>query len=275
MGRVNKGFSAVEAIIILAVVAALGVGAYFVFARQKNNNSQSGKTAESSQTQQANVQWSFTGTEWRASAEPPACSNPLLKSPVDVSVATSILYPGQTRGGQYKPHGGFRFDRNADNSVAVRAPMNAELVKGSRYIEGGEVQYLFEFVNSCGIKYRFDHLLTLSPQLQTIADTLPPAKPDDSRTTNLSGTTVKAGDLLATEVGFAKTTNVAVDFGVYDLRQPNQISKNASWAAAHPNKEADSYGVCWLDLLPEPDKTTVKKLPAGDQASGSKSDYCD
>ncbi len=153
--------------------------------------------------------------------------------------------------------------------------MDAELVKGSRYIERGEVQYLFEFVNSCGIKYRFDHLLTLAPQLQAVADKLPAAQPDDSRTTDLSGTTVKAGDVLATAVGFAKTKNVGVDFGLYDLRQANSISKNSSWAAAHPNKEADAYGVCWLDLLSNPDKTTVKNLPAGDQASGSKSDYCD
>lgn len=275
-GRAEKGFSAVEAVIILLVIAALGFGAYFVFSKQKTKDNPQNNNAESLAEEQASVQWNFTGTEWRASGTPPACPDPLFSTPLDVGQATSVLYPGQSRGGNYKPHGGFRFDNSQDGKIDVRLPMDAQLTGLVRYIEGGEIQYLVSFVNSCGIAYRFDHLYTLSPAFQAIAETTPEPKVDDTSGLPIqNGPKFKAGELLATVIGHPKTANYGMDFGLYDLRQRNEISKNASWAAAHQNTDLDMYGVCWLDLLTEPDKTTVKNLPAGDQANGSKSDYCD
>ena len=49
----------------------------------------------------------------------PSCPTPLLQTPVDLSKVTSILYPGQERGGNYKAHGGFGFDNATDNLVTV------------------------------------------------------------------------------------------------------------------------------------------------------------
>jgi len=217
--------------------------------------------------------WWFDGSSWRVSGKAPSCPKPLtLLSPVPLLKATSILYPGQTRGGNYKPHGGFRFDTSKSNDITVKAPMDALLVRGSRYIEIGEVQYMFEFVNPCGIMYRFDHLRVLSPKLAAVATTLPTAKKDDSRTTNLSSTvTVAAGEVIATAVGYQKS-NTSVDWGVYDLRSKNGASKQAAWAAQHDNELAE-HAICWFDVLSLGDKVKAKKLP-GSGVNGKKSDFC-
>jgi hypothetical protein len=144
--------------------------------------------------------WSFDGTNWIANGTPPACPDPLtVMTPVDVSLASEILYPGQTRGGNYKPHGGFIFRGKQNTDITVKAPLDAVVYNASRYIEAGEVQYLFTFIHPCGLAYRFDHLLTLSPAMQAIAETLPAAQVDNSETTMISsGASVKTGDTIAT-----------------------------------------------------------------------------
>lgn len=222
-----------------------------------------------------NVSWSFNGSTWQSSGTPPACPSPLaITSPVNLSLASAILYPGQTRGGNYKPHGGFRFDGAKNADVTVRAPMDGIVTNASRYIEQGETQHLFTFINPCGVAFRFDHLLTLSPAMQAIADTLPAAQVDDSRTTIVtSGASVKAGDVIATAVGFKNTSNVSVDFGLYDLRSTNTASQNASYASSH-DAELAQHALCWLNILPAADAATAKSLPAGDQTAGKTSDYC-
>lgn len=227
---------------------------------------------------QAQVRWDDGGGSngWKARTKPPACSSPLgLQLPIDIKKATGILYPGQSRGGNYKPHGGFRFDKSQNKDITVKIPLDGSLIRASRYIEGGEVQYFFIFVADCGIMYRFDHLLTLSPKFQAIANTLPAAKKDDSRTTDFANPiAVKKGEVLATAVGFVKTKNVSVDFGLFDLRQKNVVSRNASWARSHTNDSTAPYGLCWLDMFSASEKSKLRALPAADGKSGKKSDYC-
>ena len=193
----------------------------------------------------------------------PACPDPLvLQTPVDLSKVTSILYPGQERGGDFKPHGGFRFDNAKNNDIEVRIPMDAYITDGVRYIEMEEVQYMFDFQNDCGVRYRFDHLLVLSPKLAEIAEGLPEAKVDDSRTTHINKQIkVTANEVIATAVGLRNNNNVFVDFGVYDMR--GKIFSS-------PRDNA----VCWFDLLPPEDSAKVKSLPPGDFISGSKSTLC-
>lgn len=220
--------------------------------------------------------WEFDGEKWSGGSEAPACPDPLVMvSPVDIALVSGILYPGQYRGGDYKPHGGFRFDGEKTGDITVRAPFDGRLTSGSRYIEQGEVQYLLFFENPCGITYRFDHLLTLSPAMQTIADTLPGALPDDSRTTRFATPLeVKTGDIIATAVGFAKNQNVSVDWGVYDLRQANAASKNEDYAKKHETgKEQAFYALCWFDLLPQDIAQKVRSLPAS-SSEAKASDYC-
>lgn len=260
------------------VIVLVGTVLYSLKGGTTSNPSSTTEQAvtEEKNTDTKSVTWSFDGKTWRASGEAPDCVTPLaLKTPVDISKATSILYPGQTRGGNYKPHGGFRFDGLKNSDITVTAPYDAIVTQASRYIEQGEIQYLFEFVNECGVAYRFDHLLTLSPKFQALADQLPEAKVDDSRTTKLEPTAVTAGEIIATAVGFAKTSNVGVDFGVYDLRTMNDASKSDTYRAAHESfASLTFFGTCWLDLLPDEVKTTAKALPGGDGQAGKQSDYC-
>lgn len=223
------------------------------------------------------VSWTFNGSSWQASTTPPACADPLIiPSPVDVNLPTHILYPGQERGGNYKPHGGFRFDGVASDQVTVRAPFDGYVVTGSRYIEAGEVQYLFDIYSNCGIRVRFDHLYTLSSTFATLANSLPEPQVDNTQTTRFSSPVlIKAGDIVATAVGQPIIDNTSFDFGVYDLRQPNEISSDATWAEEHVNdKEMGWYGLCWLDYLSEEESATAYELPPGDQTNGATSDYC-
>lgn len=187
----------------------------------------------------------------------PSCQNPLvLQIPVDINKVTGMLYPGQERGGHFKYHGGFRFDNSKPEEIKIKAPIGAVITDATRYIEQGDLQYMFDFQSDCGIKYRFDHLVTLSPKLAKIAEQLPEAKENDSRTTRINeAVNVTAGEIIATGVGHKN--NVFVDFGVYESKGIDLLhdfQKNA---------------VCWFDLLPPEDSTRVKALPADKEGKTS------
>ncbi|MDY6983264.1 MAG: hypothetical protein SV422_09260 [Pseudomonadota bacterium] len=213
----------------------------------------------------ATVNWQHDDAGWNVGGTPPDCPNPLLVTPVNLSRVTSILYPGQTRGGDFKPHGGFRFDgpgqTNAEPAIAA---MSGTVYRGVRYLQGGELQYLFDIIHPCGMMLRYDHLRELSPKFAAIADTLPPAT-ENTFTTLLSGYHVGAGEVVGTAIGF--NGNVGVDFGVYDLRRPNGVTPARGGELA-------PYAICWFDELAPADAARVRDLPAGDFASGSASDYC-
>ena len=185
------------------------------------------------------------------------CPEPLvLQLPVDIDKVTGMLYPGQERGGHFKYHGGFRFDNSKTDEIEVRAPMDAFITDAVRYIEQGNVQYMFDFQNDCGIRYRFDHLFVLSPKLAEIAEKLPEPKVDDSRTTRINEEVkVTQGEVIATAVGHPN--NVFVDLGVYDTRKSG------------PLQSFQENAVCWLDLLEDSISTHLKTLPAGTEGKTS------
>lgn len=210
------------------------------------------------------------------------CPSPFtFKIPVDTDKVTSVLYPGQYRGGDYKAHGGFRFDRSRPDEIQVIAPYDAEVIAGARYPVNNEIQYTFDFAHPCGIRYRFGHLLTLAPKFQEIADKFPLPREPDSRTTQVyPPIKVKQGEIIATAVGLThggptalKGLNTFVDWGVYDYRQKNESSKDPVWAAKHPY-EIEYYAVCWFDWIPAEDRAVVLSLPSSDYQSGKSSDYC-
>jgi hypothetical protein len=203
--------------------------------------------------------------------------------PVDINKVTSILYPGQdrggatnfaTQGGNYKPHGGFRFDSLPDNRVEIKAPISGYVYRGGGYKVNGEPQYTFEIIDPCGILIRWGHLRTLSAAFQAYAAKLPKAGEGDSRTHMVEGNpAINSGDLIATATGLAG--NTFVDLGVYDLRQPNPASKDAAFRQRHQDdKEISWHAVCWFDMLPSADGAKVKSLPSADSVSGKTSDYC-
>ena len=221
------------------------------------------------------IEWNNTRDGWEPTGTPPPCPDPLrLDTPTDLSLVTSVLYPGQYRSSDYKPHGGFRYDNSSSDEITITAPMDAQIVDGGRYLVGGEIQYTFDFIAPCGIWYRFGHLLELTPKFAAIAETFPAAVEGDSRTYGVNPSAeVFAGEVIATAVGFTRDPNTFVDWGVYDLRSKNSASQDPTWAAKHPNDQ-EQHGVCWFDLLSPEDEALVRSLPPADGVSGSTSDYC-
>lgn len=222
------------------------------------------------------------------------CPSPFLfKMPIDLTRVTSILYPGQIRGGNFKAHGGFRFDGSKPDEITIYAPYDAKVIAGARYPgTNGELQYTFDFEHSCGIRYRFGHLLTLTPKFQALAEKFPLPKTLDSRTTQVNPPIeVKQGEVIATAVGLTTGGpethggfNTLVDWGVYDYRQKNEASQRPDWPTIHASEDSswstyyDSevyiHAVCWFDWISPEDKAKVLALPSSDSQSGKQSDYC-
>jgi len=216
------------------------------------------------------VEWINGYNGWESNGTPPVCpSLPLLEIPVNLSQVSSILYPGQYRSGNYKPHGGFRFDNTPSDKVTVRAPMDAKLVDGGRYLgDDGEIQYTFDFIAPCGIWYRFGHVLNPSQKLLAIAESFPEAVKGNTRTYGVSPyVEFTAGEIIATAAA-----PEGLDWGVYDLRSKNSASQDSAWVALHTGQQAQN-AVCWFDLLSSEDEAIVRSLPPSG-ASGSMSDYC-
>lgn len=222
--------------------------------------------------------YTWDGAGWSANGDLPPCPDDLTGffpvSPVDVARATAVLAPGQSRGGNYKPHGGFRFDGSANDDIVVVVPADATLWSAARYVEAGEVQYLLQFRTPCGIMFRFDHLRVLSPAVQAAIEEVPEAADGSSRTTFLSSPfEMQAGDTVATSVGFIGNGNTSMDFGVYDPRQQNQASLDPAFPEQQ-FRELAWYAVCWYSMLPADAAAMVDQLPGGDGVAGRASDYC-
>ncbi|OGL30909.1 hypothetical protein A3F37_00510 [Candidatus Saccharibacteria bacterium RIFCSPHIGHO2_12_FULL_41_12] len=257
-------------IIVLAVVAGVGFAGFNVY-KSKDKSSQSSQPTSSESKNSDPVKWAFNEKElqwFTQSGKPTKCKNPFIfdQTPVDIAQVTSLLMPGSYRGYNYKPHGGFRIDNSPDGKVEVKMPIDATLVSLTRYYEGNPstLQYLLTFETDCGIAFRFDHLYTLAPAFQKIADTTPEPKKDDTRTDpNLpfARTKFKSGDVVATAIGFPATKNFGFDFGVYDYRSRNEISKNSKWAGIHNQYQSHEwFASCWFGMFPSNDANKIKAL---------------
>lgn len=280
----QNGFSVVELLIILVVVAVLGLVGWKVYSTKnkdsaKSTSSSSQSSGETTDEEPDTFIWQQTATGWQATETAPECpKQPMLKMPADLSKVTSLLYPGQTRGGNYKPHGGFRFDSSTDNAITVTAPISGYIVRGGSYHAEGttEIQYTFDVMNNCGVMFRLGHLRELPTNLQKIADTWP-APTSSSATQNVNPPVyVKQGDVMANKVGLITEKNTFFDWGVYDYRSENEASKAQAYQAAHPQPELAWHAVCWFQdgWLQSSDQTTLAGLKPGDPASAKKSDYC-
>ncbi len=196
-----------------------------------------------------------------------------MQTPVDMDMVTMALWPGQQRGA-YVAHGGFRFDADGGTSITVRAPIGSHLVQASRYLEGDDEQYLLFFSVPCGFFYRFDHVREVPPKLADALKDLPPAVSGDSRTNFINPPLwIEQGEVVATSIGIAPS-NIFVDFGLYDVRTPNNVIPNSAWADLFSgDKEFGHYGVCFFDYLPGNHGELMRALPTGKE--GKTSDFCE
>ena len=224
------------------------------------------------------VTWIFyqDSSQWSFAGKPPACSEPwVFPSPADIKSASSILYPGQVRGGDYKPHGGIRFDNLENNEVDVYAPMDGNLFMAARHLESEEVQYSLYFTNDCGIMYKLDHLRELTGKFNDIMEKIPMKGSGDTRTTQIVPSVfVGNGEHIATKIGFEANKNIFLDFGVYDLRKTNGVVYGEEFRAQFQNiDQFGTHALCWLDYLEEKDRSIAKSLPGGDGKKRKTSDY--
>lgn len=264
----QRGFHVIEAVIVTLVVAVIGFAGYKVLGndsraeQSKNNGTSSDSEAVTWAYNQEKLEWfAQTGTATE-------CKDPFIfdQSPVDLSKIMVIGMPGSYRGFSYKPHGGLRLTNPDSGKIDIKMPTDATLVGLTRYYEGdpAELQYLLTFETDCGIAFRFDHIYTLTPEFQAIAETTPEPKLNDTRSdpnAPFTRTKFKAGDVVATEVGFPRMKNFGFDFGAYDYRHRNAISKNKEWAAIHNQYQSlDWHGTCWIDQLPGADAAKAKEL---------------
>ncbi|MDQ5944543.1 MAG: hypothetical protein QG658_612 [Patescibacteria group bacterium] len=271
----KSGFALIEGVIIIVVVSLIAGGIWFALNSNKKPTETTAPIAEAPKEQK--LIWQQTETGWQATETPPDCpAQPIMKTPTDLTKVTSILYPGQKRGGNYKPHGGFRMDNSSNNAIAVEAPIDGFAVRGGQYLTNGEIQYTFDVMNNCGVMYRVGHLREIPNNLKKLTENWPAATEGDSRTQQIEPAMyIPQGEPLATSVGLTKTKNTFFDWGVYDYRAQNEASKSPSYQAAHQqDKELSWYAVCWFDWVPEADEKNIRALPAGDPASGKTSDYC-
>lgn len=261
--RKQTGFANIVLLGLVLVLAMAGFAGYRVFKQQSDTSANQQNKQENGSPKVADA--------GLASGNP--CSNPPeVALPVESQRIKSVLYPGQVRGNNFKPHGGFIL--NGSNEVEVILPLDGKVIDGVRYNESGEVQYMFDFEAECGYRFRLDHLHTLTDDMQVIADKLPQPT-ESSQTTKISSDTIKAGTKIATRVGFEKTANAFFDFGLYDMNVQNSASKQTDWPQDFQyQNELAIHGVCWFDYLLASDTSLVKSLPAGDGVQGKNSMYC-
>lgn len=291
----QKGFAHVELLIIAVVIAVVGFAAYKVTKSNHDQDTSGQNSRPENKDKNGPLVWSYdeAGLEWYVkSGTAPSCKDPLKfdMSPVDISNVSAVGLPGAYRGFNYKAHGGFRAVESTNGELEVKMPIDAKLRNITRYYEKipgheYELQYLVTFENDCGIAFRFDHLHTLSPDFQALAEKTPEPKRDDTRSgsdTQSFDVTFRAGDVVATKVGFPSAKNFGFDFGVYDYRTRNVISSNATWAEIHKQfASTEFHGICWTPLLPEDDAIKAEAM-AKDRSNYNtnkpfhlSSDYCD
>ncbi len=217
---------------------------------------------------------------WARAGTPPACPEPLvLPAPVDLTLVTAILYPGQVRGDgpeDFKPHGGFML-KAGNISVELRAPMDGYLTSVAKFTDEFGLHYALTFQNPCGIQFGGGHFGALPPDIQAVADKVPLKGYGESRTEPiLPPYFVKKGQVIVT--GLQEKANPerpGFDWGVADLRDVNAASKEPRFRSLYGYAPWNTYyGVCWLDLLPPEQEAIVRSFPGGDYKEGKNSEYC-
>lgn len=255
--RNQNGFHLVLLLLFFIILGAVTITGTLVFhASQKKHTS-------------PNTSWVFDEQSLRwhpQTGEAPSCKTPYVfdRSPVDIAQVSSVLMPGAYRGYSYKPHGGFGIT-DMQGVADIKMPTDATLVGITRYYEESrDLQYLLTFETDCGIAFRFDHLYTLSSELQKLAEKTPEPKLNDTRSNPSKQPPRKkfsSGQVIATRVGMPSRQLYGFDFGVYDYRKQNEISKNPKWAAIHNKFQSQEwFGVCWFDMLPSADAKIVNQL---------------
>jgi hypothetical protein len=139
----------------------------------------------------------------------------------DYTLIYEVGPPGRIDPDDHRGHGYFRVP-DGMNVVDIRMPVDATLYRGSNSMRWSqrtsgelELQYRLEFYTKCeGIRLRLDHVREPVPEIAALFTREPPV--NDTRGVDVTPFEVKAGDLVATSIGFEADGNAFLDFGVYD-----------------------------------------------------------
>ncbi len=162
------------------------------------------------------VIWLYRDGTWKPTKDPPPCPDPLVfQSPIDLNFATSILYPGQMRGGDFKPHGGMRTD-GARKPTEIKSPTEGYIWSVARFYDENGVHYMFDMQHPCGIRHRLGHLGSVPKKFEAIFNYTPENDFKDSRTIELKEPVfVEIGEIIATST----QEGTGFDWGVYASRR--------------------------------------------------------
>jgi hypothetical protein len=282
----QQGIGTLGILVVAGTLFIVGLAGWSVFAAMSKKDKPATNTAQTGQTETDMIDAEDTGrmVRWDVNADgtwkavdpnPPICPvQPMMQAPATFNNLTLVQYPGQTRDGAYKTVGTLTFTGIGNDVVEVTAPMDATVLRGSRYVVSGEMQYNFDFVNSCGVMYRLGHLRKLTSSLEAIANTFPETSEHDGKTSRApEGVTVMAGERIATSIGLQKAGKTFFDFGVYDLRTPNVLSQNTGYIQQN-GLELAGHGVCWFDWLPPSDAAKARNAGNAQPTAAKKNDYC-
>ncbi|MBS3051207.1 MAG: hypothetical protein J4400_03580 [Candidatus Aenigmarchaeota archaeon] len=261
----QKGYEVAE---LMQLLSMLRVGGGEVPSQQIDN--QSNQQPENQPQEPKVVIWhNMENGAWVPRGNPPDCPELVFQSPVDLSIVSSIIYPGQVRSGDFKPHGGFRTD-DVSGPVEVTAPMAGYIWNAAKFTDEFGLHYTFDIQHPCGIMYRLGHLNAVPEKLDAIFNETKGFR--DSRTFLVDPPVfVELGETIATDIQH----RAGFDWGVYDLRKENAASQDPVFREAHKDEMSQAYyALCWLNMLPPEQESIVKSLPATDGISGKNSDYC-
>ncbi len=229
------------------------------------------------------VQWQydFNNATWVSQGVVPKCPTPLISTSelTDFSKIVSIVQPGQSRGGSYKPHGGLRWSTFGTyvKGVTITAPFDGEIVGAVHYTVSGIYQFGINIIHPCGVMLRMGHLQEPSEYMTVVLKGLPPAAENDSRESVLRGVFIKKGQVIATEVGMPLPA-LPDSLGTYiDLGILNLLTKNPALSASFVSNAEVKYSLYSLCLyegnyFSDVDKARLLSLPFAN--GDATSDYC-
>jgi hypothetical protein len=226
--------------------------------------------------------WNWNTHKWVANRTPPECSFPIIPAGalLDFSKVLSLVQPGQSRGGSYKPHGGLRWSLYGTYTpgVTISVPFDGVVVQAWQYLVGGIYQFGVNIENPCGFMVRIGHMHIPSAEFTQILSSLPPAAENDSREYQINPpAVVKTGDVIATGVGMPSPAPVDslgayIDLGLLDLRHTNSVLP-ANYST-NADVKYSNYSLCWYqeNYLSSTDQGLAAKLPLAN--GDATSDYC-
>ena len=230
------------------------------------------------------VRWNTNSEkEWAPSTDPPPCEpfgEVFSVFPIATNLLTQFARPGRTGYANadgtepiYIAHGALRADNSQYDQINVRFPAKGfSLYAANRRVEetiSNEEQVKLLFHHPCGIQVWIDHLAKPTDKWASVIEDVPVTTSSRITFMPAGAHQVEAGEVLASGIGH--DNNTYLDFGVYDLRNKNDVAEMITneWP---DYRSTGDYAICWSTFFGPDTQQLLEALPAG---AVDTSDYCD